>query len=143
VKRPILIPTVAAALLLAAIAAPAASGGGNTVPEVSFDNDYVHGELVKVKHFEYLNVSVSCNEGAATANNFGKPLPPMKLDHRRFEGDVDRDGRQIEVSGRYNKQLTKVTGKLRVEGTVAGLTGCDSGRQRWVAHPEDRVEPED
>lgn len=132
--RTILISAVTAALALAAILAPGASSHGGTVPEVSFDAKYLHGEPAKVKNFEYANVSVSCNEGAAAANNFGKPLPPMKVDHRKFVGDFDRDGRQIEVTGRYNKRLTKITGKIRVRGNVAGLTGCDSGRQRWVAH---------
>jgi hypothetical protein len=137
VTRPILVSTVALTLVLGGILAPAASSHRAIEPAVSFGASYIHGQPVKVRHFVYSNVAVSCNEGAATANNFTHPLPAMKIDHRTFEGSIDHRGRQVELTGRYNKQLTKIKGTLRVQGNVAGLTGCDSGRLRWKAHSPD------
>ena len=119
------------AITLSASASPVERA---VVPEVSFDGKYRHGKPRKVVHFEY-SIFVNCDEGPGQAETNGNPLPGMKVKRYKFHGRFTRDGVKSIVRGKYAKDLSGVTGTLRVIGDVSpSLNNCDSTRQNWATN---------
>ena len=90
------------------------------------------GEPIALKRFRFRKLSATCN-GGVTRELRGR-FPSIKVnDRRRFSESVHRNGKHVRVKGRVSRDLDKVRGTLRARGAFAGATGCDSGREQWVA----------
>jgi hypothetical protein len=114
----------------AGLAAPSAGGERSTFP-LSFIGVYRDGAPVKVKKFTFSGAPVQCAEGP-TIYSPARPLPVMKVDQDlEFAGKVRRKGVTTRVTGRYKRNLSAVTGTLKVSGKVGGYTRCRSGKLRW------------
>lgn len=125
-------------LVLIAVAAFAATAGAESSHSkggfsLGFDGKYRHHKPVKVKNFQFSSLPIKCDQGDSSASSNGS-LPSMKVKHLKFHGTFRDHGTRTEVHGRYNKQLTKVKGTLRLSGKYSGLTGCDSGAVKWVTN---------
>jgi len=120
----------ATAAVAAATAAPTAGSERATFP-LSFIGVYQDGTPVKVKKFTFSGAPVQCAEGPATYSP-ARPLPRMKVKkHLQFSGTVRRKGVTTRVTGKYKRDLSAVTGTLKVRGKVSGYTRCRSGKLRW------------
>jgi len=121
--------TVAALAALALAGSATAAAGTGSFP-LSFIGIYRGAEPVKVKKFQFSGAPVRCAEGVTTYSTT-RPLPRMKVRDRRFSGTFVRKGVRIRVVGKYKRNLSKVTGTLKVTGKVGGYTRCSSGKVRW------------
>jgi hypothetical protein len=125
---------------------PASAGAGETSyrglaadePSVSFTAKLRDDDPVKVTKFKFFNILLACNEGQILVDNERSPLPAMKVENNRF-GDrfTSTSGQEVKVSGKFTNKGRKAEGTLRVKGDFVAsdgtpLTGCDSGRVRWV-----------
>ena len=120
----------ATAAVAVALAAPSAGSERATFP-LSFIGVYQDGTPIKVKKFTFSGAPVQCAEGPATYSP-ARPLPRMKVNkHLEFAGTVRRKGVTTRVTGKYKRNLSAVTGTLKVRGKVNGYTRCRSGKLRW------------
>ena len=120
--------TIAAAV---ALAGPAAAAGPSF--PIGFIGVYKpDGTPVKVKKFQFGNAPVQCAEGA-TSYSTPKPLPALKVKDREFSGTFENKGTKVRVTGKYKRNLKKVTGTLKISGRVGGYTNCTSGKMDWKA----------
>jgi hypothetical protein len=125
---------------------PASAGAGETTyrglaagePSVSFTAKLRDDDPVKVTKFKFFNILLDCNEGQILVDNDRSPLPAMKVEDNRF-GDrfTTTNGQAVKVSGKFTNKGRKAEGTLRVQGDFVAsdgalLTGCDSGKVRWV-----------
>ncbi|HET6831925.1 MAG TPA: hypothetical protein VFH44_11315 [Solirubrobacterales bacterium] len=118
----------AVALAAIGLAGPAAASTGGF--PLSFISVTRGDKPVKVKRFQFSGAPVKCAEGTTTYST-QRPLSRMKVRHREFGGTFTRRGTRIRVTGKYKRNLSKVTGTLKVTGKVDGYTRCSSGRLRW------------
>ncbi len=58
----------------------------------------------------------------------------MKLNKKlKFKGTLVADGVKSKVTGKYKRNLSKITGTLKATGDTGGFTNCSSGKIRWKA----------
>jgi hypothetical protein len=116
----------------ALIAVPSAGAKG-TAFTLSFDTVYKAGKPAAVKNFVYSNLLLTCTEGSTTYSP-PKQFPKMRLnDELEFKGTLVIRGVRSKVVGKYRKDLSKVTGKLKASGDTKRFTNCRSGWAPWKA----------
>ena len=122
-----------AVLASAALIAVPSAGAKGTPFTLSFDTVYEAGKPVAVKNFVYSNLLLTCTEGSTTYSPPRK-FPKMKLnDDLKFKGTLRIRGVRSKVVGKYRKDLSKVTGKLKASGDTKRFTNCSSGWAPWKA----------
>jgi hypothetical protein len=117
-----------AALSASALAGPATAARPSF--PLSFVGIYKNGTPVKVKKFQFAGAPVQCAQGL-TSYSTPKPLPAMKVKNREFSGTFENKGTKVRVTGKYKRNLQKVTGTLKVTGKVGSYTDCASGKMTW------------
>ena len=130
---------VVAGLLLAAVGMAASRGYQGKVDPggtVAFDARVRHHRAVEVRNFTFSDVGAMCSEGPGTADISGNPLPAMSVNARhRFHGRFKIGGtdQRARVRGVLKHHGKRAHGRLRLTGSFAGATNCDTGRDRWRA----------
>jgi hypothetical protein len=111
---------------------PAAGGVNNAGVEVSAR--LKGGAPTKVKRFEWHNVVGACS-GRGTSATTGEIPSPISVQARAFSATEHLNGGRltVTVSGRFKHQDQRMSGKLRVHGTVPGCAAIDTGTVRWSA----------
>jgi hypothetical protein len=117
-----------------AYSGPTAKGGEASVSATVATR---HGKPKRVKNFEIHGLLVECTEDTITYG--AGPLSAMRVKRdRSFSKNFIFDGgdRKLHVEGRFNRAVTKLTGRLRLTGGWPGdeppLTNCDSGVEKFV-----------
>jgi hypothetical protein len=91
---------------------------------------------VSVFRFEYHNIPAQCQGSGLTATTDKLDGVTMKLnDKRKFGTKTKLNGGKVtvKVHGRFSKDYSKVSGTLRVNGTVPGCRAADTGVVNWHA----------
>ena len=111
---------------------PAAGGVNNAGVEISAR--LTNGKPVKVKRIEWHNVVGSCAGGRQGAST-GEFPDTIKVEGGSFSatGHLNNGHTTVTVSGTFKHHATKVAGKLRIRGAVAGCSGLDTGTVDWHA----------
>jgi hypothetical protein len=140
VTKRALILCLAAALLFPALAlaarrtyfGPAAGGVNNAGVEISAR--LKSGKPVKIKKFDWQNVVGTCSGGSTSATTGEFPKAIAVTDGTFSATAKMNNGRTtVKVSGSFKHQNTRMKGKLRVRGNVAGCSGIDTGTVKWSA----------
>jgi len=127
--RPLLALAVVTAL--AAAVPGIAPAKGTTTFTLTFAAVTQNGKPVLVKQMRISNVPVTCKQGTTTYST-PKKMPKMEVSKRlRFAGKETFNGTKVKVTGKYKKNLEKVTGTVKVKGRIGNLTRCNSGKLRW------------
>ncbi|MFN8113950.1 MAG: hypothetical protein U0R51_12230 [Solirubrobacterales bacterium] len=90
---------------------------------ISFDTVYKQGKPAKVKNLVYSNLKMDCDGGGtfySPSAKFGK----LTVEKRAFKGTLKVDGVTSKVTGKYKRDLTKVSGTLTAKGNPPGHTNC-------------------
>ena len=111
--------------------------------EVGFTLLTKNDEPKKVKDFEFIGLTMVCDQGTVVLDNVGNPFQTMKINDdgkfgEKFNGPNSAGTERYDVRGDVKKKGKRVEGTLRASGTfLAGdgsvLTNCDSGKTEWVA----------
>ena len=111
---------------------PAAGGVNNAGVEISAR--LKNGSPVKIKKFEWHNLLGTCTRGAngATTGEFPKAIT-VKDGSFSATATMNHGTTTVKVSGSFKHQNTRMKGKLRVRGNVAGCSGIDTGTVSWSA----------
>ena len=111
---------------------PAAGGLNNAGVEVSARLS--HGAPVKITRFEWHNVLGSCG-GAQRGATTGEFPSAITVKNGAFSatGHLNAGRETIKVSGTFKHSNQRMSGKLRVHGTVAGCSAIDTGTVGWHA----------
>jgi len=130
---------------LAAAAVPATSSAGTSAKEgdaasrggqnlqISFTVRSLDGKPVKIKKFEFKNLTATCDVGGPV--DVKGDLPTMKInDAGKFDGKVTDGAAKVVVEGQVKKQGKKVEGTIRAKGDFSPAEGCDSGKVNWKAN---------
>jgi hypothetical protein len=146
--RPFRAPHLAAILLvvLAAMASLSAvaiaksasyNGPAGSGPNagVELTAKFKKGHAVSVTRFEFHNIPAACKGSGETAisDTYGARIKVNS--HRKFSGTRTINGGKltIKVSGRFKSDFSKVSGTLRVHGTVPGCKSAATGPVKWHA----------
>jgi hypothetical protein len=129
-----------AAAALAAKSAPNRSynGPAGNAPGagVEFGAHVKNKHPVSVFRFEYHNIPAQCQGSGTTATTDKLDGVTMKLNaKRKFGTKTTLNGGKVtvKVHGRFSKDYSKVSGTLRVQGTVPGCRTADTGVVNWHA----------
>jgi type 1 fimbria pilin len=95
-----------------------------------------HGRVKKIDDIAFRAIPASCDGGN---DDFTDKPPPALGWHvngaRRFRGafSFDQSAAKARFRGRFSKSFKKASGTLRITGTGtnAGLSNCDTGRNRY------------
>ena len=111
--------------------------------QVGFVLETKNDEPKKVKKFEFVGLTMPCDQGTVVLDNSGNPFPTMKINDdgefgEKFNGPNSAGTERYDVRGDVKQKGKRVEGTLRARGTfIAGdgsvLTNCDSGKTEWVA----------
>jgi hypothetical protein len=127
--RPLL--ALAAIAALVALVPGTATAKGTTTVTLSFSAVTQNKKPVLIKNMAIANVPADCRHGTATYST-PRYMPKMKVNDRlRFKGKRTFGDTKVKVTGKYKRNLQKITGTVKVKGTIAGLTHCNSGKLRW------------
>jgi hypothetical protein len=111
---------------------PAAGGVNNAGVEISAR--LKNGAAVKIKKFEWHNVIGTCSRGNTSATTGELPKAITVKDGAFSATEKMNNGTTtVKVSGSFTHQNTRMKGKLRVHGNVAGCSGIDTGTVKWHA----------
>jgi hypothetical protein len=113
---------------------PAGPAAGSSVGVVV---KFKKGKPKKVTLFEWNNIPVTCAGGftSATSDMFGRDIRVNRK--RKFSGSSSTNGGQAKVnfSAKISRSGKKITGKIRVQGTLPACLDGDSGRVTWKSVP--------
>jgi hypothetical protein len=125
-------PAIALALTRRTYFGPAAGGANNAGVEISAR--LKDGSPVKITKFEWQNLLGRCSNGAngATTGEFPKAIT-VKDGTFSATSTANHGHMTIKVSGSFKHQNTRMKGKLRVRGDVAGCSGIDTRTVKWSA----------
>jgi hypothetical protein len=125
-------PAIALALQRRTYFGPAAGGVNNAGVEISAR--LKNGSPVKIKLFKWENLLGTCSRGAngATTGQLSKAIT-VKDGAFSATQKLDHGATTVKVSGSFTHQNTRMKGKLRVRGDVAGCSGIDTGTVKWHA----------
>jgi hypothetical protein len=127
----VLVAPTAAAAATVRYNGPVGTGANNA--GVEFHSQFRNGDPRKVNFFGWFNVP--CLGGGATSGDFDHPVMDVS-DAGRFHGSHKFNGgdAKVTVHGRFKHQNKKAVGTIRVQGSLSGCGGGDTGTLDWVAH---------
>ena len=105
---------------------------GATHGTVNFATKTSGGHLV-VARFTFDYVPAHCSAGPRL-QGFHFNSVTFRVKKGQFDGHT-RFGNPtiVVVAGRFNKNLSRATGTLRMMGSIGPHAGCDTGTLRWSA----------
>lgn len=113
---------------------PAGPGGASTV---GLGVQFEKGKPTAMTAFEWHNIPAQCSGYAptATSDKVKKALPIGRK--RKFHGSAKFSGGQATavLSGKVSRNGKRVTGTLRIRGSLSGCTSADTGVVDWTARP--------
>jgi hypothetical protein len=142
-KLLLIVPALGAMLVASvALAASAPYSGtvqspgctGQTTCQVSLSASVKRGEVTKIVDFSAPSVPVECDGSPGLSGSVSAPKIAVK--NGKFSYEEGTAPNQIEISGKFAKNLKKATGTLRAtRESVAG--SCDTGQLPFKVQPAD------
>jgi hypothetical protein len=143
-KRLLIVPVFGAALLAAGVAFASSAPYSGTVQgpgcgtqatcQVSLSASVKKGEVTKIVDFSAPSVPVLCNGMPGLSATIGAPKIPVK--NGKFSFAQGSAPNELEISGKFAKNLNKATGTL--SATSQGVAGtCDTGKLSFKVEPAD------